>query len=73
MAKTIYDDCPHRFKVGDNYGQSCGHCGEQLEGYGYGGHFVKCVHVFVNAGNHYNNDDAGQVCTYCECWKEGEQ
>lgn len=53
-AKIDLSDCPHCCSVGDNYGESCRHCGKQLKGYGNGGWFggnlngtEKCIHDFV--------------------------
>lgn len=35
IAKQIgtYENCPHCCTNGDNYGESCRHCGKQLKGY----------------------------------------
>jgi hypothetical protein len=62
-------DCKHKHRIGDNYGESCVDCGEQLRGYGYGGFFginldtnKKCIHLFSSIGD-------AEVCIYCEEWK----
>jgi hypothetical protein len=64
--------CDHLRKVGDNYGESCADCGEQLSGYGYGGWFGiningnrTCIRLFSPVG-----DDGAKICIYCEEWEE---
>lgn len=63
-------NCQHLSRVGDNYGESCADCGEQLSGFGYGGWFgqnvdasAKCIHLWSPMGESW-------VCTYCEEWKD---
>jgi len=59
--------CEHRKRIGDNYGLSCQDCGEQLEGYGYGGFFdtssltgdEPCIHVWDTS------DPEVEECNYC--------
>lgn len=65
-AKVDPSNCPHCCSNGDNYGESCRHCGIQLAGYGYGGWFgsnltgtEKCLHAFTDWGE-------GQICRFCE-------
>lgn len=60
--------CTHLSIRGDNYGETCNQCGEQLAGYGCGGFFgsnltgyEKCIHVFspMFIGG-------GRACIYCQ-------
>jgi hypothetical protein len=58
--------CEHSKRIGDNYGITCQNCGQQLEGYGYGGFFgsnlkgnERCVHVW------YKISDVEEECMYC--------
>ena len=49
--------CPHNNIVGDNYGETCADCGEQISGMG---EFASqrsngCLHKFVDG-----------ICIYCE-------
>lgn len=62
--------CKHLHRVGDNYGESCADCGEQLSGYGWGGWFgsrltgnEKCIHLFAPIGD---SEDSGKMCIYCQ-------
>ena len=66
-------NCKHSRKVGDNYGQTCQDCGEQLEGYGYGGWFGSnlkgdeaCIHRWDNSS------DFAEECMYCHRTREQE-
>lgn len=56
-------ECQHKSIIGDNYGDSCGQCGKQLSGYGWGGWFGSnltgnevCIHVYDRSG----------ICAYCQ-------
>jgi hypothetical protein len=67
-------NCKHPRIVGDNYGESCADCGEQLRGFGYGGWFGRnltgtatCIHLWAPLG-----DSDQMVCVYCEGWKDNE-
>jgi hypothetical protein len=58
--------CQHFKHIGDNYGISCQTCGEQLEGYGYGGFFGNnlignehCIHVWLKTSAEK------EECNYC--------
>jgi hypothetical protein len=64
--------CNHLRRVGDNYGESCLDCGEQLRGFGYGGWFgaritgnEKCIHLYSPMG-----DGGPEVCVFCEDMKK---
>lgn len=71
--------CRHSVVVGDNYGTTCGICGEQLSGYGHwatgGG---TCMHTWVA---YYVIDDEGnsvvsseyEQCLYCERVERSDQ
>lgn len=69
------ENCPHCCATGDNYGESCSHCGKQLKGYGNGGWFgqnliggEKCIHDFIPAC-----EEEGrffEVCRFCEKFQE---
>lgn len=67
------ENCPHCCSNGDNYGDSCCHCGKQLRGYGCGGWFgsnltgaEKCIHDFTDWGE-------GRICRFCERYEEIKQ
>jgi len=60
------ENCPHCCTQGDNYGESCRHCGKQLKGYGNGGWFgsnltglEKCIHDYTGYGER-------RICRFCE-------
>lgn len=62
--------CKHLVIIGDNYGDSCADCGEQLSGYGYGGFFginltgqETCFHTWSPIGG---EEDSAKICIYCE-------
>lgn len=54
--------CSHAFIVGDNYGRTCGICGQVLEGFGYWAEGSRsCVnHSWVSAP-----EDKYETCLYC--------
>ncbi len=67
-------NCDHKKRIGDNYGLTCQDCGEQLEGYGYGGWFGrnitgnrKCIHVWGKISAEE------EQCLYCEEIREREK
>lgn len=66
-------ECKHKSIIGDNYGDSCGDCGKQLTGYGYGGWFGsllttnECIHVWSPMG-----ESGIEACLYCETLKPVE-
>ena len=37
--KKQHEGCRYESRLEDNYGMTCGECGQVLEGYGYGGPF----------------------------------
>jgi hypothetical protein len=56
--------CEHRKIVGDNYGETCGHCGKKLSGYGYGarqGPPCICRMIPLSGSN-----SQYLVCEYCQ-------
>ncbi len=53
--------CPHRRRIGDNYGMTCEDCGQVLEGYGYWGQSHTCLHVWAEY-------EGGKECLYCGAW-----
>ncbi len=55
-------DCYHPRIEGDNYGESCGICREQLKGYGYRGTEKTCIHAWIP---NYEHKDL-QHCRYCQ-------
>lgn len=68
--------CPHRNRIGDNYGESCKDCGEQLSSYGWGGWFgsnltgsEKCIHLFAPMGE----PGSEEICIYCQAFKASEE
>lgn len=72
-AEVDIENCPHCCRNGDNYGESCRHCGKQLAGYGNGGWFgsnltgtEKCLHDWTDSGD-------GQICRFCERYEPFEE
>ena len=68
------NDCKHLSRVGDNYGESCQDCGQQLSGFGFGGWFganitgnERCIHSWTPASTDV------RYCIYCEQWEDGQE
>ncbi len=72
-------NCPHCCSKGDNYGESCRHCGKQLKGYGNGGWFgmnitgaEKCLHDFAPLPAE-DGEPMLEFCRFCERVQEVEE
>lgn len=56
--------CTHNFIIGDNYGETCGDCGEVISGYGEGASQSFCDHRYVSHSQD-KTDKELQICLYC--------